>query len=224
MALSGLSLSGSRYVRSTAPGFTSPASTRMESVTKATKVALATPLAPLLTGSQRARIPRALLLEVSRWLQPLGLQAEARVRDGRAAIPSRFPFIRFRNQAITLPKCELNLLTRCCGTAPRTSGPAPDKAASQFAHLRTALSSFERGKAMLNPKTCREHASKCTQRAETFPPGEQRQKFLDMAADWTRLAATVEDLEASSSQAPANANEPYRFGSRIYAQQLHERE
>jgi hypothetical protein len=74
---------------------------------------------------------------------------------------------------------------------------------------------------MLNPKTCREHASKCTQTAEAFPPGEQRQKFLDMAADWTRLAASVEDLEASFSQAPANANEPFRFGSRIDAQQSH---
>jgi hypothetical protein len=71
---------------------------------------------------------------------------------------------------------------------------------------------------MLNSKTCREHASKCTQTAETFPPGEQRQKFLDMAADWTRLAASIEDLEASLSQAPANANEPYRFGSRVDAQ------
>ena len=72
---------------------------------------------------------------------------------------------------------------------------------------------------MLNPKTCLEHASKCTQTAETFPPGEHRQKFLDMAADWTRLAASVEELEASFSRVPANANEPYRFGSRIDAQQ-----
>ena len=74
---------------------------------------------------------------------------------------------------------------------------------------------------MLNAKTCREHASKCTQTAEAFPPGEQRQKFLDMAEDWTRLAASIEDLEASLSQPPANANEPYRFGSRIEAQQSH---
>ena len=72
---------------------------------------------------------------------------------------------------------------------------------------------------MLNPKTCREHASKCTQTAETFPPGEKRQKFLDMAEDWTRFAASIEDLEASLSQAAANENEPYRFGSRIEAQQ-----
>ena len=68
---------------------------------------------------------------------------------------------------------------------------------------------------MLNPKTCREHASKCTQTAETFPPGAQRQKFLDMAEDWTRLAASIEELEASLCQPSANANEPYRFGSRI---------
>jgi hypothetical protein len=59
---------------------------------------------------------------------------------------------------------------------------------------------------MLNPKICREQASKCTQTAETFPPGEQRQRFLDMAEDWTRLADSVEGLEA-------------RFGSRIDAQQ-----
>jgi len=71
---------------------------------------------------------------------------------------------------------------------------------------------------MLNPKICREHASKCKQTAETFPHGEQRQKFLDMAADWTRLAGSVEDLEASFSQPPGNANEPYRFGSRIDVQ------
>jgi hypothetical protein len=68
---------------------------------------------------------------------------------------------------------------------------------------------------MFNPKTCREHASKCTQTAETFPPGEQRQKFLDMAEDWTRLAASIEDLEASLSQPPPNANEPYRFGHEL---------
>jgi hypothetical protein len=72
---------------------------------------------------------------------------------------------------------------------------------------------------MLNPKTCREHASKCTQTAETFPPGEQRQKFLNMAEDWMRLAVSIESLEASLSQPPANdASEPYRFGSRIEAQ------
>ena len=58
---------------------------------------------------------------------------------------------------------------------------------------------------MLNPKTCREHASKCTQTAETFPPGAQRQKFLDMAEDWTRLAASIEGLEASARlKPPAN--------------------
>ena len=74
---------------------------------------------------------------------------------------------------------------------------------------------------MLNPKICREHASKCMQTAETFPPGEHRQKFLDMAEDWTRLAASVEGLEASLSRAPANSNEPYRFGSRIDAKRSH---
>jgi hypothetical protein len=50
-------------------------------------------------------------------------------------------------------------------------------------------------------------------------PIQQRKQFLDIAEDWTRLAVSIEDLEASLSQAPANANEPYRFGSRVDAQQ-----
>ena len=59
------------------------------------------------------------------------------------------------------------------------------------------------------------------QTAETFPPGEQRQKFVAMAKHWTILAADVESLEAQFAKEPANTNEPYRFGSRIDAQQSH---
>jgi hypothetical protein len=72
---------------------------------------------------------------------------------------------------------------------------------------------------MLTPKICREHAWKCIQTAEAFPPGEQRQKFVAMAEHWTTLAADVESLEAQLAKEPANTNKPYRFGSRIDAQQ-----
>ena len=71
---------------------------------------------------------------------------------------------------------------------------------------------------MFTPKICREHARKCIQTAETFPPGEQRQKFVAMAEHWTTLAADVESLEAQLAKEPASTNEPYRFGSRIDAQ------
>jgi hypothetical protein len=40
-----------------------------------------------------------------------------------------------------------------------------------------------------------------------------------MAKHWTTLAADVESLEAQLAKEPANTNEPYRFGSRIDAQQ-----
>jgi len=72
---------------------------------------------------------------------------------------------------------------------------------------------------MLTPKICREHAWKCIQTAEAFPPGEQRQKFVAMAEHWTALAADVESLEAQLAEESANTNEPYRFGSRVVAQQ-----
>jgi hypothetical protein len=70
--------------------------------------------------------------------------------------------------------------------------------------------------AMLNPKICREHAAKCTQVAETCPPGDRRQMFLDMAAQWRSLAANVESSERLLQDVPANdVGEAYRFGSRI---------
>ena len=70
---------------------------------------------------------------------------------------------------------------------------------------------------MLTPKVCRERAWKYIQ-THSFPPGEQRQKFVAMAEHWTTLAADVESLEAQLAKEPANTNEPYRFGSRIDAQ------
>jgi hypothetical protein len=72
---------------------------------------------------------------------------------------------------------------------------------------------------MFTPKICREHASKCIQTAESFPPGGQRQKFLAMAEHWANLAADIENLEAQLAKEPVDMNEPYRFGSRIDAQQ-----
>jgi hypothetical protein len=66
---------------------------------------------------------------------------------------------------------------------------------------------------------CREHAWKCIQTAETFPPGEQRQKFVAMAEHWTNLAADVESLEVQLAKETAATNEPYRFGSRIDTEQ-----
>jgi hypothetical protein len=69
---------------------------------------------------------------------------------------------------------------------------------------------------MLTSKICREHASKCTQVAETIPAGAQM--FLDMAKSWAHLAAKIEGAEtlADPSSPPANdPGEPYRFGSRF---------
>ena len=69
---------------------------------------------------------------------------------------------------------------------------------------------------MLTSKTCTEHAIKCIQRAEAFPPGAQREMFFDMTKRWTDLAISIESSEALSdpSSPPANdPGEPYRFGS-----------
>ena len=43
---------------------------------------------------------------------------------------------------------------------------------------------------MLTSKICTEHAITCIQTAEAFPPGAQREKFFDMAKQWTDLAIT----------------------------------
>ena len=71
---------------------------------------------------------------------------------------------------------------------------------------------------MLNPKICREHASKCIQTAETLPAGAPREMFFDMARRWIDLAINIESSEALADPASPPANdtgEPYRFGSRI---------
>ena len=49
---------------------------------------------------------------------------------------------------------------------------------------------------MLTSKICTEHAITCIQTAEAFPPGAQREKFFDMAKQWTDLAINIEGTEA----------------------------
>ena len=49
---------------------------------------------------------------------------------------------------------------------------------------------------MLTSKICTEHAITCIQTAEAFPPGAQREKFFDMAKQWTDLAINIEGSEA----------------------------
>ena len=68
---------------------------------------------------------------------------------------------------------------------------------SYQARLQAALSLFrQEGRAMLTSKICTEHAIKCIQTAEAFPPGAQREKFFDMAKRWTDLAINIEGSEA----------------------------
>jgi hypothetical protein len=69
---------------------------------------------------------------------------------------------------------------------------------------------------MLTSIKCRDHASKCIQTAETFPPGPQREMFFDMARQWTDLAINIEGSEALADPPSPPANdlgEPYRFSS-----------
>src|SRR5262245_26185495 len=56
----------------------------------------------------------------------------------------------------------------------RSFGPAQDKAVFPIRLHRAALSPRlrARNRLVLNPKTCHEHAAKCIQTVETFPPGE----------------------------------------------------
>jgi hypothetical protein len=54
---------------------------------------------------------------------------------------------------------------------------------------------------MLTAKTCRDHASKCIQTAETIPSGAQREMFFDMARQWTDLAINIEGSEALADPA-----------------------
>ena len=64
---------------------------------------------------------------------------------------------------------------------------------------------------MLTSKICTEHAIKCIQTAEAFPPGAQREKFFDMAEQWTDLAINIKGSEALADQILASL---IRFGSR----------
>jgi hypothetical protein len=45
---------------------------------------------------------------------------------------------------------------------------------------------------MHDPKSCRDHALKCSRLAENFPEGSARQLFAEMAATWTRQAIEAE--------------------------------
>jgi len=81
-----------------------------------------------------------------------------------------------------------------------------------------ALSSYCRRRRMLTSKTCREHAAKCIETAETIPPDALREVFFDMAKRWTDLAINIESSEALADPASLPANDPgqpYRFGSGI---------
>jgi len=66
---------------------------------------------------------------------------------------------------------------------------------------------------MQDPKDCRSHALKCSRLAESLPEGSARQLFAEMAATWTRKA-----IEAEKFTPVPRGNEPYRFGSRVDAQ------
>jgi hypothetical protein len=68
---------------------------------------------------------------------------------------------------------------------------------------------------MPSPETCRDHAAKCRQVADSLPPGNQRDMFLDMAKQWIAHAEKVE----SSMNEKKPDDDRYRFGSRIDAQQ-----
>ena len=59
---------------------------------------------------------------------------------------------------------------------------------------------------MLTSKTCTEHAIKCIQRAEAFPPGAQREMFFDMAKRWTDLAINIKGSEALADQSSPPAS------------------
>ena len=59
---------------------------------------------------------------------------------------------------------------------------------------------------MLTSKICTEHAITCIQTAEAFPPGAQREKFFDMAKQWTDLAINIEGSEALADQSSPPAS------------------
>ena len=67
---------------------------------------------------------------------------------------------------------------------------------------------------MQDPKSCRDHALKCSRLAESFPEGSARQLFAEMAATWTRRAVAAENSAPALDQW---VDEIYRFGSRVDA-------
>jgi hypothetical protein len=71
---------------------------------------------------------------------------------------------------------------------------------------------------MRDPKSCRDHALKCSRLAESFPEGSARQIFAEMAATWTRKAIEAEKFTPVLDKVLPRGNEPYRFGSRVDAQ------
>jgi len=71
---------------------------------------------------------------------------------------------------------------------------------------------------MQDPKNCRSHALKCSLLADSLPEGSARQLFAEMAATWTRKAIEAEKFRPVLDQVLPRGNEPYRFGSRVDAQ------
>jgi hypothetical protein len=62
---------------------------------------------------------------------------------------------------------------------------------------------------MLTSKICTEHAIKCVQTAEAFPPGAQREMFFDMAKRWTDLAINIKGSEALADQSSPLASDQH---------------
>jgi hypothetical protein len=62
---------------------------------------------------------------------------------------------------------------------------------------------------MLTSKICTEHAITCIQTAEAFPPGAQREKFFDMAKQWTDLAINIKGSEALADQSSPLASDQH---------------
>jgi hypothetical protein len=69
---------------------------------------------------------------------------------------------------------------------------------------------------MQDPKSCRDHALKCSRLAESLPEGSARQLFAEMAAAWTRRAIAAEkSAPAPDRWVALRENETYRFGSQV---------
>ena len=71
---------------------------------------------------------------------------------------------------------------------------------------------------MLTSKICTEHAIKCIQTAEAFPPGAQREMFFDMAKQWTDLAINIEGSEALADPSSPPAIDPGELIGSVHCQ------